>query len=182
MQPHSIPPGACVPEAAVLHRCKRHGLRRNAVRRTRRRADDTDKATSANHRPRATARNVPFGPHAPVVRNAAEPHRGVSGMRRFPRPANAAPRIHRKADRPDCARTVPPHARKKRKSRYPTLRVSARSPIPVRQRVSFCAPTSRSGRSLRPTRNIRRGSRPADGPVRDRNGRRGRCSVRRPAR
>lgn len=182
MQPHSIPPEACAPEAAVLHRCKRYGLRRNAVRRTRRGADDTDKAASANHRPRATARNVPFGPHAPVVRNAAEPHRGVSGMRRFPRPANAAPRIHRKADRPDCARTVPPHARKKRKSRYPTLRVSARSPIPVRQRVSFCAPTSRSGRSLRPARNIRRGSRPADGPVRDRNGRRGRCSVRRPAR
>ncbi len=182
MQPHSIPPEACAPEAAVLHRCKRYGLRRNAVRRTRRRADDTDKAASANHRPRATARNVPFGPHAPVVRNAAEPHRGVSGMRRFPRPANAAPRIHRKADRPDCARTVPPHVRKKRKSRYPTLRVSARSPIPVRQRVSFCAPTSRSGRSLRPARNIRRGSRPADGPVRDRNGRRGRCSVRRPAR
>ena len=182
MQPHSIPPEACAPEAAVLHRCKRYGLRRNAVRRTRRRAVGTDKAASANHRPRATARNVPFGPHAPVVRNAAEPHRGVSGMRRFPRPANAAPRIHRKADRPDCARTVPPHARKKRKSRYPTLRVSARSPIPVRQRVSFCAPTSRSGRSLRPARNIRRGSRPADGPVRDRNGRRGRCSVRRPAR
>lgn len=101
----------------------------------------------------------------------------------FPAPGERRPpRIHRKADRPDCARTVPPHARKKRKSRYPTLRVSARSPIPVRQRVSFCAPTSRSGRSLRPTRNIRRGSRPADGPVRDRNGRRGRCSVRRPAR